>query len=77
MVYIKLPQIRNNQAGLRLAEGHYVMYPQIAVLSLFLSVSLPDVLCDLTEVIWKKRTPFEALTVRTARSSNGLLAEVI
>ena len=43
------------------------------VLSLFLP---SDVLCDPTDLIWKKETPFEALTALTGPSSNGLLAEV-
>ena len=42
----------------------------------FPSFSLPDVLCDPTDLIWMKRTPFEAMTGRTAPSSDGLLAEV-
>ena len=44
--------------------------------SFFPSFSLPDVLCDATDLIWKKGTPFEAMTGRTAPSSDGLLAEV-
>ena len=44
--------------------------------SFFSSSSLPDVLCDPTDLIWRKRTPFEAMTGRTAPSSDGLLAEV-
>ena len=39
------------------------------------SFSLPDVLCNPTELIWRKGTPFEAMTGRTAPSSHGLLAE--
>ena len=38
--------------------------------------SLPDVLCDPTDLIWRKGTPFEAMTGHTAPSSDGLLAEV-
>ena len=38
--------------------------------------SLPDVLCDPTDLIWWEKTPFEAMTGRTALSSDGLLAEV-
>ena len=38
------------------------------VLSLFLSFSLPDVLCDPIDLIWNKGTPFEAMTGRTAPS---------
>ena len=37
------------------------------------SFSLPDVLCDPTDLIWKKRTPFEEMTGRTAPSSDGFL----
>ena len=33
-------------------------------------------LCDLTDLIWRKGTPFEAMTGRTIPSSDGLLAEV-
>ena len=33
-------------------------------------------LCDPTELIWRKGTPFEAMTGRTAPLSDGLLAEV-
>ena len=46
------------------------------VLSLFPSFSLPDVLCDPTDLIWRKVTSFEATTGRTASSSDCLLAEV-
>ena len=46
------------------------------IFSLIPSFSLPDVLCDATDLIWRKGTPFEAMTVRTAPSSDGLLAEV-
>ena len=38
--------------------------------------SLPDVLCDPTDLIWRKGIPFEAMTGSTASSSDGLLAEV-
>ena len=41
-----------------------------------LSFSLPDVLCDPTDLIWRKGTPFEAMAGLTAPSSDGLLAEV-
>ena len=50
-----------------------IRYP---VLSLIPSFSLPDVLCDPTDLILRKGTPFEAMTGRTAPSSDGLLAEV-
>ena len=45
-------------------------------LSLIPSFSLPDVLCDPTDLIWRKGTSFEAMTGRMAPSSDGLLAEV-
>ena len=32
-------------------------------------------LCGLTDLIWRKTIPFEAMTGRTAPSSDGLLAE--
>ena len=47
-----------------------------AVLSLFPPLSLPNVLCDPTVLISRKVTPFEAMTGRTAPSSDCLLAEV-
>ena len=34
------------------------------------------VLCDPTDLIWRKGTLFEAMTGRTAPSSDGLLSEV-
>ena len=46
------------------------------VLSLSPSFYFPDVLCDPTVLIWRKETPFEAMTDRTAISSDGFLAEV-
>ena len=46
------------------------------VFSLIPSFSLSDVLCDPTDVIWSKGTPFEAMTGRTAPSPDGLLPEV-
>ena len=54
----------------------FFFQPQIPVLSLIPSFSLPDVLCDPTDLIWRRGTPFEAITGRTATSSDGLLAEV-
>ena len=42
----------------------------------FLSFSLPDVLFDPTDLIWRKGTPFEGMTGRTDPSSDGLLDEV-
>ena len=38
--------------------------------------SLPDVLCDPTDLIWRKGTPFETMTGHTASLSDGLLTEV-
>ena len=46
-----------------------IPYP---VPSLFPSISLPDVQCDLNDLVWRKVTPFEAMTGRTAPSSDGL-----
>ena len=46
------------------------------ILSLFPYFSLYDVLCDPTDLIWRKGTKFEAMTGRTALSSDGLLAEI-
>ena len=40
------------------------------------SFSLPDVLCYPTDLIRRKKTPFEAITGRTAPLSDGFLAEV-
>ena len=51
---------------------------QILFLVSFPSFSLPDVLCDPTDIIiWRKGTPFVAMTGRTAPSSDGILAEVL
>ena len=57
-------------------RNKYIGKEPLPVLSLFPSFSLPDVLCDPIDLIWRKRTPFEAMTGRTAPSSDGLLAEV-
>ena len=46
------------------------------VLSFFPSISLHDLLCNPTDLIWRKGTLFEAMTGRTSPSSDGLLAEV-
>ena len=40
------------------------------VLPLFPSFSLLEVLCDPTDLIWRKKTPFEAMADRTAPSSD-------
>ena len=45
-------------------------------LPFLVSFFLPDVLCDPTYLIWRKGTPFEAMTVRTALSSEVLIAEI-
>ena len=39
-------------------------------------LSFPDVLCNPTELVWRKGTTFEAMTGRSVLSSNSLLAEV-
>ena len=59
-----------NDGILRKMERKYLDNPFL------LSFSLPDVLWDNTDLIWRKGTPFEAMTCRTAPSSDGLLAEV-
>ena len=46
------------------------------VLPFFPFYSLPDVLCDPIDLFWRKGTSFQAMTARTAPSSDGLLAEV-
>ena len=43
---------------------------------LLLSFALPDALCDLTDLIWRKGTQFQAMTGCTDSSSDGLLVEV-
>ena len=48
----------------------------IKTLSLIPSFSLPDVICDLTDIKWKKGTPFEAMNGRTTPSSDDVLAGV-
>ena len=53
----------------------YVTIKTDPILSLIPSFSLPDVMCDPTDLIWRKGTSFEAMTGRTAPSSDGLLAE--
>ena len=40
------------------------------------SSPLADVLFDPTDLIWRKGAPLEAMTGRTAPSSDGVLAEV-
>ena len=49
----------------------------IPIYAFFPSFSLTDVLCDPTDLIWRKRTPFEAMNVRTAPSSDSLIAVVL
>ena len=53
-----------------------ILYPSYFTSLSFPSFSLPDVLCDPTDLIWMEGTPFEAMTGRIATSSDGLLAEV-
>ena len=53
--------------------AHAIDHP---ILSFYASLSLPDVLCDPTDVIWRQGTPFEAMTGRTA-FIDGHLAEVL
>ena len=50
--------------------------PRIPVLFFVPSLSLPDLLCDPTDLILRKETPFKAMTSRTAPSLDGLLAQV-
>ena len=60
-----------------ISQAALKMYPpENPVLSLIPSFALPDELCDPTDLIWRKGTPFEAMTGRTAPSSDSLLAEV-
>ena len=53
-----------------------VLLVEHPVLSLIPSFSIPDVLCNPTDLIWRKGTPIEAMTGRTAPSLHGLIAEV-
>ena len=39
--------------------------------------SLPDVLCDPSDLIWWRGTPFEVMTDHTAPLSDGLLAKML
>ena len=60
-----------------MAEDRHICHLEMdPVFSLFPSFCLPDVLCDPTDLIWRKGAPFEAIIGRTAPSSDGLLAEV-
>ena len=59
--------------ALKLHITHSRSHP---VLSLIPPFSLSGVLCDPTDLIWRKVTPFETMTGRTASSSDGLLTEV-
>ena len=56
----------------------YRMCAPLLPITVYLSpyFSLSDVLCDPTDPICRKETPFEPMTGRTAPSSDGLLAEV-
>ena len=62
--------------GFKPGWGRWIFSRQIPVLSLIPSFSLSDVLCVLTDLIWRKGTPFEAMAGRTTPSSDRLLAEV-
>ena len=53
-------------------QGDYVSGPTLPVLSIFPSFSFPDVLCDTADPIWRKGTPFKAMTGRTTTSPGGL-----
>ena len=53
----------------------YIETILVSILSFFHPFSLSDVLCNPTDLIWRKGTLFEAMTGRTARS-DGFLAEV-
>ena len=55
---------------------HLIYGPLLVMVEDFLSFFLPDALRDPTDLIWRKGTPFEAMTGLTAPSSDGLLAEV-
>ena len=44
----------------------YHHYPKILILPFFPSFTLPDVLYNPTDLIWKQGTPFETMTDRTA-----------
>ena len=64
--------------GLKLMFNAHVVCMNTILRSLspfFPSISLPDMLCDPSDFIWRKGTPFDAKTGRTA-PSDGLLAEV-
>ena len=63
------------KATFPLFHGQYLLF-RTTVHSLFPSFSLPNVLCDPTNLIWRKGTPFEAMTGCTVPSSDGLLAQV-
>ena len=64
---------QRNTSSYKFEFGNLI--PAHQVLSLIPSFSLPDMLCDPTDFIWRKWIPFEGLTGRTAPSSYGLLAE--
>ena len=69
-------KICNNKVCRTKSERKQFLYYRVPVLSLFPYFSLPDVLCDRTDLIRKKGIPFEAMTGRAAPSSDGLLAGV-
>ena len=74
MVFAKKPRERFNSHSL-LKEIPVSICCHL-ILSLFPSFSLPDMLCDPTDLIWRKVIPFEVMTGRTASSSNGFLVEI-
>ena len=54
----------------------HTMHVSSTILSFFHFFSVPDVLCDLTDLIWRKGAPLKAMNGRTAHLSDGLLVEV-
>ena len=72
-------QILTSQELLEMICAFIIFFENLYLLiqsSLFPSFSHPDVLCDPTDLIWSKGTPFEAITGRTAPWSDCLLAEI-
>ena len=56
--------IRNAATSLKLFKTPYSRFTRST--RIFLLSSLPDVLCDPIDLIWREGTPFEAMTGRTA-----------
>ena len=67
--------ILEKDKGLVLRIGNTTRGVNFLIPSFYPTISLPDVLCDPTDLIWRKGTPLEAMTGRTA-PSDSLLAEV-